>query len=91
MNRDRFLKFSNVCEGGFDETAHRCTEIVPDSTPDTVERPPYTVTLKSTAKGGTKIVSLVHTLVSTLQMHAFGDVPGLGPGERDCVFSITLA
>ena len=89
-NRDRFLKFSNVCEVGFDETAHRCTEIAPDYIPHTVERPPYTVWLGSTEKGGTKIISLVHTLVATLQLRAFGDAPGIRPGERDCVFEQLL-
>ena len=64
---------------------------MPDSTPDTVERPPYTLWLGSTDKGGTKIVSLVHTLVTTVQMRVFGDVPGLGPGERDCVFQQLLS
>ena len=67
------------------------TEVVPDSIPDTVERPPYTLWLGSTDKGGTKIVSLVHTLVTTVQMRVFGDVPGLGPGERDCVFQQLLS
>ena len=90
MNHDRFLNISNLCEVGFDETAHRCTEVVPDSPPDAVERPPCTLWLGSKNKGGTKIISLVHTLVTTVHMRVFGDVPGLGPGEHDCVFELLL-
>jgi hypothetical protein len=60
-------------EVGFDETAQTCTEYAPNDIPDTVQRPPYCVWVGASAKGGTKIISLVHSLVVTLQVRAFGD------------------
>ena len=60
-------------EVGFDETAQTCTEYAPNDTPDTVQRPPYTVWVGASAKGGTQIISLVHSLAVTLKVRAFGD------------------
>ena len=57
----------------------------PRSYRDHMQKPPYTIHLSSTEKGGTKVVSLIHALVTTMQVRAFG----VG-GDRDGAFRRVL-
>ena len=80
-------RFSNVCEVGLRRT------VAQKLCPILFRIPSSACPTKCGLEARRKVAprfSLVHTLVTTLQMRAFGDVPGLGPGERNCVFEQLL-